>query len=140
MILALRKVQTMSVEKGTAEDVMRSIVNELKTLNPKIKSYLKVKKTLIIIETKNVKNNYVIFSQKLSKSLTKFINEMKGKTNIRNITEIEVHLNILKKENNKLLTLNDLSFDNPSEVKSTFLTILNNIKNEFLEIKHILKK
>jgi len=139
MIISLRKVQTTSVEKDIAEDVMRSIVNELKTLNPKIKSYLKVKKTLIIIETKNVKNNYVVFSQKLSKSLTKFINELKNKTNTKNRSEIETHLTILKKENNKLLTFNDLSFDNPSEVKSTFLVILNNIKNEFLEIKSILK-
>lgn len=140
MIVSLRKIQTTSIERYVAEDVMRSIVNELKTLNPKIKSYFKVKKTLIIIETKNVKNNYVLFSQKLSKSLTKFINEIKLKTNDENRDEIEIHLRSLRNENNRLLNFWDLSFDNPSEVKSRFLVILNNIKNEFLEIRRILKK
>ena len=103
MIVSLKKIQTTSVERYTAEDVMRSIVNELKTLNPKIKSYFKVKKTLIIIETKNVKNNYVLFSQQLSKSLTKFINEIKLRTNDENRDEIEMHLRALKTENNRLL-------------------------------------
>lgn len=140
MIVSLKKIQTTSVERYTAEDVMRSIVNELKTLNPKIKSYFKVKKTLIIIETKNVKNNYVLFSQQLSKSLTKFINEIKLRTNDENRDEIEMHLRALKTENNRLLNFWDSSFDNPSEVKSKFLVILNNIKNEFLEIRKILKK
>lgn len=140
MISSLRKIQTVSLEKSTAEEVMRSIIDELKTLNPKIKSYLKIKKNLIIIETKNVKNNYVIFSQKLSKSLDKFINEIRKKTNSENKKEIETHLKILKNENKKLLNFNELTFDNPSEVKSKFLSILNNIKNQFLEIKKILKK
>lgn len=140
MIISLRKIQTVSVEKYTAEDVMRSIVNELKTLNPKIKSYLKVKKTLIVIETKNVKNNYVIFSQKLSRSLTKFINEIKLRSTDENRFEVEKHLNALKKENNKLLSFSELSFDNPYEVKTKFLSILNNINREFLEIKKLVKK
>ncbi len=140
MIISLRKIQTISIEKSVAEDVMRSVVNELKTLNPKIKSYLKLKKTLIVIETKNVKNNYVIFSQKLSKSLTKFINELKNKIPAKNKSEIESHLKILKKENDKLVNFNESSFDNPSEIKIKFLTILNSIKHEFLEIKKILSK
>jgi hypothetical protein len=140
MTLVLRKIQTISVEKSTAEDVMRSIIDELKTLNPKVKSYLKNKKRLVEIQTKNVKNNYVLFSQKLSKSLTKFINEIRTKTNDQNKDIIEMHLKVLKKENNYLLNFNDISFNNSSEVKARFLSILNKIKDEFFEIKTILKK
>jgi len=139
MISSLRKIQTISIEKNTAEDVMRSIINELKTFNPKIKSYLKKKKISIQIQTTNTKNNYVIFSQKLSKSLSKLINDFYSMKITKNKNDIEYHLLKLKKENNKLLNFKDLNFNNPFEVKSKFIKILNNIKNEIIEIKKLLK-
>lgn len=140
MTNSLKIIQTYSVEKETAWEVMRSVVNELKIVNPKIKSYLKVRKSLVIIETKNVKNNYVIFSCRLAKSLTKFINDVRKRETNENRNQIEKHLKALKLEGNKLINFGQLNFDNPNEVKSKFLIILNNINNEFTQIKKILKK
>lgn len=139
MITSLRKIQTISIEKNTAEDVMRSIIDELKTFNPKIKYYLKKKKIAVQIETTNTKNNYVIFSQKLSKSLSKLINDFYSMEISKNKNEIEVHLKNLKSYNNRLLNFKELKFNNPSGVKSKFIQILNNIKNEIIEIKKLLK-
>lgn len=139
MISSLRKIQTISLEKSTAEDVMRSIINELKTFNPKIKSYLKKKKIAVQIQTTNTKNNYVVFSQKLSKSLSKLINDFYSMNISKNKNEIEIHLKNLKNYNNRLLSFRDLKFNNPSGVKSKFIQILNNIKNEIIEIKKLLK-
>ena len=139
MISSLRKIQTISLEKNTAEDVMRSVINELKTFNPKIKSYLKKKKIAVQIQTTNTKNNYIIFSQKLSKSLSKLINDFYSMKISKNKDEIENHLKNLKNYNNKLLSFKDLKFNNPSGVKSKFIQILNNIKNEIIEIKKLLK-
>ena len=139
MISSLRKIQTISLEKSTAEDVMRSIIDELKTFNPKIKSYLKKKKIAVQIQTTNTKNNYVVFSQKLSKSLSKLINDFYSMDISKNKNEIENHLKNLKKENTRLLSFRDLKFNNPSGVKSKFIQILNSIKNEIIEIKKLLK-
>lgn len=139
MISSLRKIQTISLEKSTAEDVMRSIIDELKTFNPKIKSYLKKKKIAVQIQTTNTKNNYILFSQKLSKSLSKLINDFYSMEITKNKNEVEIQLRKLKKENTKLLNFNDLRFNNPSEVKSKFIQILNNIKSEIIEIKKLLK-
>ncbi len=139
MIFSLRKIQTISIEKNTAEDIMRSIIDELKTFNPKIKSYLKKKKIAVQIQTTNTKNNYVLFSQKLSKSLSKLINDFYSMKITKNKNDIEYHLSKLKKENTRLLGFRDLSFNNPYEVKSKFIQILNNIKNEIIEIKKLLK-
>ncbi len=142
MILSLRKIQTISIEKNIAEDIMRSIINELKTLNPKIKSYLKNKKILIEIETNKVKNNYSNYSEKLSKSLNIFTNDLTKKLNKsenKNIETILEHIKNLERENKKLLNFKNISFNNPSEIKSSFMRILNNIKKEINEIKILIK-
>ncbi len=139
MISSLRKIQTTSIEKNTAEDVMRSVINELKTFNPKIKTYLKKKKIQIQIKTNNTKTNYVLFSQKLSKSLTRLINDFYFMKITKNKDEIWTHLRKLERENTKLLNFKDTRFNNPSEVKSKFIQILNNIKKEIIEIKKLLK-
>lgn len=142
MVFSLRKIQTISVEKNVAEDVMSSIIKELKTLNPKVKSYLKNKKIIIESETSKVKDNYSIFSKKLSKSLSIFTIELTlrlKKSESKNKESILEHIKNLEKENKKLLNFENIDFNNASEVKSSFLRILNNIKREITEIKKLLK-
>lgn len=142
MILSLRKIQTISVEKNTAEEVMSSIIKEMKELNPKIKKYLKNKKISIEKETSKVKENYSDFSEKLSKSLSIFTIELSlklKKSEIKNKDIILEHIKNLEKENRKLVNFDNIFFNNPSEVKSSFIRILNNIKREISEIKKLLK-
>ncbi|MDD3302529.1 MAG: hypothetical protein PHN31_03160 [Candidatus Gracilibacteria bacterium] len=140
MISSLRKIQTTNIERNSAVEVMNSVVKDLKTLNPKVKNYLKNKKMAIQIETKNVKNNYINFSYKLSVSLTTFTKNISSKiSKNKNKNAIIVHLKNLGVENNRLLTFSDLDFNNPSEVKNAFISILSNIKKEFIEIKKLIR-
>jgi len=140
MISSLRKIQTTSIERNSAVEVMNSVVKDLKTLNPKVKNYLKNKKMAVQIETKNVKNNYINFSYKLSVSLTTFTKNISSKiSKNKNKNAIIVHLKNLWVENNRLLTFSDLDFNNPSEVKNAFISILSNIKKEFIEIKKLIR-
>ncbi|NDK07737.1 hypothetical protein EOM39_00655 [Candidatus Gracilibacteria bacterium] len=141
MILALRKIQTISVEKNTAEEVMRSIIDELKTLNPRVKSYLKLKKSLVEIETMKSKNKYVDLSKRLSKSLSIFTIELSLKMkqgNQENKDLIIEHIKKLESENKRLINFNSLSFNSSNDVKNSFIAILKNIRNEVREIKKLI--
>lgn len=142
MIFSLRKIQTISIEKNIAEEVMSSIIAELKNLNPKVKSYLKNKKIEIEKKTDEVKNNYSVFAEKLSKSLSIFTIELSLKLKKWEQVNKEIimeHIKNLEKENKKLLNFRNISFNNPSEIKSSFIRILNNIKREISEIKKLIK-
>jgi hypothetical protein len=58
MIISIKKIQTIDIEKNTAEEIMNSIIKDLKDLNPKIKNYLKKKKEESELKTNEIKNNY----------------------------------------------------------------------------------
>lgn len=142
MTIAIKKIQTVDIEKYIAEDIMRSVIDELKTLNPKIKDYLKTKREIVERETIIVNNKYTSLAQKLSVSLETFLNAIwnkleENKSN-KNYAEIKKQLANLSKENQKLKNFKYIQFNNPSEIKSWFLRILNNIKREFLEIKKLI--
>ncbi len=137
MIFSLRKIQTISIEKNIFETVLKDIIDDLKTLNIEIKSYLKEKRRLVELETKNTKNNYIDLCNKLSSKLSIFISEISSKE-IKNNAKIKVHIENLEKENKKLVNFKSIIFQNSEQVKSSFLRILNNIKKEFIEIKKLL--
>lgn len=142
MTISIKKIQTTDIEKYIAEDVMRSVIDELKVLNPKIKNYLKTKRELAEKETAQVKSKYTNFAQKLSISLEILINALwwkleENKSN-KNYESIKKQLDNLTKENQKLKNFKYIQFNNPSEIKSGFLRILNNIKRAILEIKKLI--
>lgn len=141
MIISIKKIQTIDIEKNTAEEIMNSIIKDLKDLNPKIKNYLKKKKEESELKTNEIKNNYWNLALKLSVSLTSLTNSLNSKLKVswhKNYDKILKLLQDLEKENTKLKKFKTIQFNNPSEVKSWFLRILNNIKREILEIRKLL--
>ncbi len=141
MISSLKKIQTVSLEKANADEVMRSIVKDLKILNPKIKIYLKNKKEEVCINTENIKKRYISISNKFSKSLSLFTQKLTyiiNNSNYKNKKEILQYIEKIKIENNKLLDFKYNFFNNPLEVKERFLRILNNIKTNIIHIKNLI--
>lgn len=140
MTISIKKIQTISIEKETSEEVMKSIINDLKILNPKLKLYLKNKKASIYYEAQKTKEKYINISNKLSVSLNKFIQDFSlalSKSSNTNKNRIYQNLELLKNENLKLMNFKHNYFNTSIEVKSRFLRILNNIKNNIIQIKSL---
>ena len=98
MISSLKKIQTVSLEKANADEVMRSIVKDLKILNPKIKIYLKNKKEEVCINTENIKKRYISISNKFSKSLSLFTQKLTYIINICYIAVKIAHMTFLPQD------------------------------------------
>ena len=143
MILSLRKIQTKKVKKETAEEVMRSVIKDLKEINEKIKWFLKEKRKDFEDNLEVYKKKYSKISKKLSWQLNKIIeNFAKPLTNkkILSLKESNIlnHLKILKKESNKLKNFDKINFKDKGEIKSSLLRVLKNIKKEISWIKELI--
>jgi len=58
MILSLQKTQNTDLSKQEAEKIMRNIINELKILNPKVKSLLNSEKEKQKREFEKIKTRF----------------------------------------------------------------------------------
>jgi len=143
MIFSLKQIQTTSVEKNTAEEVMKSIIKDLKKLNPQIKSYLKERKKLIDVENIKLKEKYnkiaLNFKKELDTFISDLISKIKQNPQISNKNKIIDHILKLNNESKKLKNFNSTYFNNKKEMKSYLLGIIVSLKKEIIDIKALLK-
>jgi len=144
MIFALRKIQTNKVEKDTATEVMRDAITEIKSINYEVKAYLKTKAELIRQETKLLQRKYETIIEKTSNKLEGIISLLRKNLQKRgniweNSRKISEALDELEKQNTRLKNFKNMSFSHPNELKETLREILLTIKNEFSDIRMLLK-
>ena len=140
MILSLQKTQNTDLSKQEAEKIMRNIINELKILNPKVKSLLNSEKEKQKREFEKIKTRFNLIWVKLSKSLDKIILKIllpiKEKANLTDKDKkIIKHLKNLKKESDKLKNLQSKSYIDKEAMRVYLIKILKDIKKELKNIK-----
>ena len=141
IIYILRKIQTTKINKNTASNVIKIVINDLKNINKTVKSHLKI----IKVSLDKSKQNYFKISDNLNIKLRKitisFINYYKNKKNL-NKKDIKIIKEVQKIYYNsiKIKEFKNKTFYNKEDMKQYLVNILNDIKNNFRTIRQISKK
>lgn len=142
MSLYLKKIQEDPITKEDATQIMKSIVNDLKILNSRMKVYLEQEQIILTQKIEFQKNRYTTISKRisgildtiisqLSQSLTKKENlSLKEKTIVRSLVKI-------REENNKIKQFKNVSFHSENEMKNYLRKIIDNIRSEIITIKQL---
>ena len=141
IIYILRKIQTTKINKNTADDVIKIVINDLKIIDSKTKNYLKnIKRNL-----ENYRIKYDSIAKKLNYTLNKltlsFIKHYKQKNKITSKDKkiIKIVQSIYKKSL-KLKYYKNQNFYSKEDMKLYLVNILKSIKQDFKKIKEISKK
>jgi hypothetical protein len=141
IIYILRKIQTTKINKKTADNVIKIVINDLKSINVVAKSHLKNIKSNL--DRSKIKYNKT--SEKLNKILNKitlsFIKYYQKKENITDKDRkiIKVVKRIYEKSL-KLKEFKNKTFYNKEDMKEYLVRILTSLKKDFRKIKSISKK
>ena len=141
IIYVLRKIQTTKINKKTANNVIKIVINDLKNINLVTKKHLKkVKFTLDISKVKYNKT-----SEKLNKALNKitiaFIEHYTKKDNItKKDKEIIKVVQKIYSKSLKLKEFKNNTFYTKEDMKEYLVKILKELKKDFRKIKDISKK
>lgn len=143
MIQGLRIIQTESVEKKDAADVIKSVVSGLKIVNNNLKPYLKVKQREYDNKIDALRVKYTAPAKKISTQINVLIKRiatpMKSQDRLSlNQKQILNHLIQLEEESKKLSTFSNRSFDTTWEVTSYLKNILKTVRQELQNIKGLL--
>lgn len=141
IIYILRKIQTTKINKNTAENVIKIVINELKDINSSTKSYLKNIK-YNVDKSKEIYNKASMnLYYKLNKLTLDFIKYYKNKEKLTKKDKeiIKVVQNIYK-NSLKIKNFKNIDFYNKEDMKEYLINILKDIKNNFIEIRKIVKK
>jgi len=140
IIYILRKIQTTRVNKVTADQVIKIVINDLRNINIITKNYLKKVKNSL--DKKRIQYNSL--SIKLSKSIDKITNVFwryyKSKKEINNKDKkIIILLQSLQENSNKLKTFEEKKLYNIYDIKKYLIDILKDVRSNIYEIKQNLK-
>lgn len=138
IIYILKAIQTKNFNKERADELLKSVIQNLKRLNISTKTYLRNIKKKHVSQIKK----YNFLSSKLSRNLKKFIYMIVSvytkKSHISTTDKkILTHVQIIQKETHKLQYFSTFSFQNSQSAKKELINILNKIKQEFSLIKQI---
>jgi len=145
IIYILRKIQTTRINKDTASNVIKIVINDLKNINYKTKRYLKIYIKNLKLNLEKYKKKYNKIAKKLNSTLNKltlsFIKYYKEKEKItsKDREVIKVVQNIYSKSI-KLRNYKNKDFYSKEDMKSYLVEILKEIKQDFKKIKEISKK
>ena len=143
MIQGLRKIQTESVEKKDATEIIKSVVDGLKIVNNNLKPYLKVKQREYDNKIDTLRIKYTAPAKKISSQINMLIKRiaipMKSQSKLTlNQKQILKYLIQLEEESKKLNNFWNRSFDTTSEVTNYLKNILRNVRNILQNIKWLL--
>ena len=143
MIQGLRKIQTESVEKQDAAEVIKSVVDGLKIVNNNLKPYLKVKQREYDNKIDTLRIKYTAPAKRMSGQINTLIKRiatpMKSQSRLTlNQKQILKYLIQLEEESNKLNNFWNRSFDTTSEVTDYLKSILRNVRDILTNIKGLL--
>ena len=143
MLRWLKKVQTISVEKNDATEVIKSVVEGLKIVNNNLKPYLKIKQREHENKVASLRSKYEVPAKKISIQINTLIKKiaspMKQEDRLSSRQKkILKHLIVLEEESKKLNNFWNRSFETTGEVKSYLRAIINNVREELQWIKDLI--
>lgn len=140
MSRSLDIIQYKSADPSKVNEIMESIVNDLKSINSRMKIYLEQERELHEERLKNIQNNYNEIWLKISAILDNLISQLSNsliqkKSLSQKEKEIVWSLVIIREENNKIKDFKNQSFSSQEEMKIYFQNIILKIKGEIINMK-----
>ncbi len=142
MSRSLDIIQYKSVNPDVVNDVMKSIVSDLKTLNNRMKIYLEQEKILHKERVEQIKIKYIKIWSKISLILDNIIlslsNSLIEKETLSSEEKSIVRsLVVIRQQNEKITAFKNIEFHSEQEMKDYFRNIINILRTEIISIKNI---
>lgn len=139
---ALEKIQTQPITENDANEIMQSIVSDIKVLNTRMKVYLEQEQILADQRLQEQKNKYIKVGSQISKLLDSFIEKMtaqliKKQELSKKEKEIVRSLLRIREQNEKLRSFSQKDFNSPEDVKLYLQSIIEQIRKEIRIIKQL---
>lgn len=133
-------IQNESVSEKSATQVMQKIVDDIKILNIRMKSYLEQESLLSQERLQKEIEKYKLVGKKISALLDSFIERMTStlikKPNLsRNEREIVRSLVRIREENNRIKGMQTRYFSSEEDIQDSYQSIIENIRREIRTIK-----
>lgn len=144
MIDGLIKVQSQYVDANDASEIIKSVVIGIKQLNTEIEHFIKKQQEAYKEKLRNIKTQYIIIGNKISKSLLKFIQDLSNVLSKKNTLsdsqkEIVKSLARLNEVRNKIKEFESLRFENTDDMKLYYQDIIKSIRKEVKLIRSLLQ-
>ncbi len=144
MIWALNMIQRESVSETSATLVMQKIVDDIKILNIRMKSYLEQESLLAQERTQKEIDGYKLVGKKISILLDSFIERMTNtliKKNSLTKSEREIVRSLvrIREENIRIKNSQTRYFSSQEEIQNYYQSIIENIRVEIRNIKLLVK-
>ena len=141
MSRVLWQIQNSGIEVEYVDEIMKSIIEDLRVLNESMKVYLEQEKILHEKEMDSYKEKYILLGKKISKILDTIISELsapllekdslseKEKNIVRNLV-------VIRDQNDKIKSFESQQFKSEAEIKLYFKNIVSKIRESLLNIKN----
>lgn len=144
MILTLKKIQTKSIEKQDADEILSSVIQKLKEINVSLKPYLKKQQQIYNQNLLSIKSQYIDIWEKISWALYFFIQELSIKlwekpSLTSKEKEVVMSLIRLNESRKKIKDFKTISFNSKNDMRNYYLGIIRTIQRELQAIKSLLK-
>lgn len=144
MVRALRKTETLLIEKSDAEEIRSSVVKGLKDINILIKEALKKEQTRFENRIQTTKNIYVRIGNKISSvilNLTKDLTAVLSKKTSLNNSEKEIVRSLvrLNEVNDSIQEFSGKTFETKEEMKNYYTEVVRKLRKEISLIKSLVK-
>jgi len=133
MSKVLKKIQEESVNPDEVDEIMTSIIYDLKVLNRRIKIYLQQKRDIFDENLLQKRKQYNKIGLQISQILDTLISSQTQRlVKISNLSEKEKNLIVvlvnIQKENEKIKKFNTTNFESEEQMKIYFQNIIKNIR------------
>ena len=135
-------IQYESVSEASATLVMQKVVDDIKILNIRMKSYLEQESLLAQERIQKEIESYKLVGKKISTLLDSFIERMtqtliQKKTLTKSEREIVRSLVRIREENTRIKNSQTRYFSSQEEIQNYYQSIIENIRKEIRNIKFL---
>lgn len=139
----LTQIQNNEIDSTSVDEIIQSIVEDLKKINTWMKQYLQDEKESFEEKITNIKSKYIVLWDKISSILDTMISDLSTALMKKwelNETEKEIvrNLVILRNENEKIKNFKNIAFKTEEEIQIYFKNIISKIRNALVAIKSLL--
>jgi hypothetical protein len=140
MSRSLDVIQYKSINPLVVNEVMKSIVTDLKIINNRMKIYLEQERQLHVEKLQFIQDNYTKVGNKISFILDELVSSLsssliKKESLSDKEKEIIRSLVVIRSQNNKIKDFKNKSFNSEVEMKQYFQDIIPTLRTEIISMK-----
>lgn len=142
MSRVLTRIQNQEVDPKKVDEVIHSIIYDLRDLNSNMEIYLKQQEEAYLKKLQISKEKYLLLGEKITRILDRIVDSLSNsliQKQSLNDKEKEIvrNLVIIRDQSNKIKEFNAISFRNEQEMQIYFKNIVQNVRVSLINIKSL---